>query len=459
MNTSGLILDIDDDNGELLKVAYPQAADLEALPENIKVATVLSARDRESLPDDVFALVLREGTSTLRKYACVDAGNTELAMGYFIEHGHKLDKEAQQQTAENFKVACSWYDLPVPEAIEKTALLGAIGKGALNYAAKNPLSTAMKGMQLQSTVSGVKQKAQQNLAAIRAGEQHMGGTAGGLHAMAVQKFAEATGTSDMPTSGPNVGKLPEPKKKMASIIRDTQKVEYVSSTKVAQQCALPSQQKYPLDSYVHVKQASEYFDKHSAAFAPEERREYCVNLVKRASELGIPVSSTIVQYGSDERAGIEAWEQAKTARARMLHPEDQADCLRLLDKVAEQRELVSPDQFAGLLGEFDKVAGLTVHYDREVPDPYLSSFEKVAEDSPEEIALFKEMIDNTYITGPMLKEFSMASLIQVRNIFGDDVAKEFRKSPVSTFKSLPIENRKQIAVMVNDNAPGVDWRI
>src|ERR1700727_1522887 len=119
-STSGLILDVYDDfSGETLRSLYPTPADI---PDVVKTASPIQGALREQLPHDVFALVLVNNGEKLRKYACVDPGNTELSVQYFLKTAHKLPLEAQKTAAANLKTACEWYDMPVPEQLEKVAL-------------------------------------------------------------------------------------------------------------------------------------------------------------------------------------------------------------------------------------------------------------------------------------------------------------------------------------------------
>ena len=94
---SGLILDAHDDaQGSVMKNLYPT---LEDIPDLVKTAAPLSAEQRDALPDDAFALVLHNGDTSLRKYACIDAGNTALNIGYFLSTYHKLPVEAVKVAA------------------------------------------------------------------------------------------------------------------------------------------------------------------------------------------------------------------------------------------------------------------------------------------------------------------------------------------------------------------------
>jgi hypothetical protein len=136
---SGLVLDPTDDyNGAVLRSIFPTR---ESVPELIKSASseFLDAGRRAQLPDDLFALVLRHGDVSLRKYACVDAGHTALSVEYFLKTGHKLPEEAQKVAAKNLCTACSWYDIEPPEELQKIALglvraaqLGLVGPMAVS---------------------------------------------------------------------------------------------------------------------------------------------------------------------------------------------------------------------------------------------------------------------------------------------------------------------------------------
>ena len=163
---SGLLLDhYDDIGGACIPSIFPSK---DTLPELVKQASYLSQMEREALPDDLFALVLQDGDVTLRKYACIDAGNTILSIGYFLENGHKLPEDAQKVAAENLKIACGWYDLQAPEELDKVAFgaflgkglsaLGKAGLGTAKWVAEKPLQRglplAMAGM---ATVAAGKQ--------------------------------------------------------------------------------------------------------------------------------------------------------------------------------------------------------------------------------------------------------------------------------------------------------------
>lgn len=127
---SGLVLDLyDDHDGAELRSLFPLQ---EEVPEIVKEAHLLSPEEHTKLPDDVFALVMLDEGRVFRKYACVDEGNTAMAVGYFLRNGHKITAEAQKVAAQNLVTACGWYDIEPPEKLEKLALgIGSALMGAL----------------------------------------------------------------------------------------------------------------------------------------------------------------------------------------------------------------------------------------------------------------------------------------------------------------------------------------
>lgn len=141
---SGLVLDATDDyDGVVLRSIFPTS---ESVPALVKSAcsSYLEKEKRAELPDDLFALVLRDGDVMLRKYACVDAGHTALNVEYFLKTAYKLPVEAQKVAAGNLCTACGWYDIEPPEELQKIALglsralqLGMVGPMAVGQASKD----------------------------------------------------------------------------------------------------------------------------------------------------------------------------------------------------------------------------------------------------------------------------------------------------------------------------------
>jgi hypothetical protein len=482
MQTSGLILDVYDDvGGAQLKSFFPTAQDIPGL---VKSAHVLDSNGLGRLPDDVFALVLVNGEEKLRKYACIDEGNTALSVVYFLKNAHKLPAEARQRTAENLKVASGWYGLDVPEELQKEAI------------------GVMTALNVAQTVPGAYHQTKSNLAKVRAGERE-GGAEGALHAASKLassnasllkiamglKVADVTGTHLMqlskddkvmgsssptqtikktsstgrlvtghrgesgidpevgaPVSGESPKAAPQHMNPVVEVTNKEPKKQEVE--KKASRFALPSYEKYPLDNYGQVKQAAAYFEEYGRRFSPVDRHEFCLNLTKRASELLIPVSDTVRKYGSEKYASAAEFEAAIDSRRQLLS--DPSD-VNLLDKVASIAPTIAPESFAPVLGAFDESVGLHHYYDSHVMDPYYSTFgfQKVAEESDE----WSDVVGNYQITAKELKTFALAQWMRLQKQFGLEFAEEFRKDPIAIYKSLPVDQKKLIIRLATENAP------
>jgi hypothetical protein len=108
----------DDPTGSVLK---GRLTSIDAVPDFIKTAERLDATELNKLPDDVFALVAFDGGRKMRKFACVDKGNTALSVIYFMENRDRLPVEAQKTAAANLITACGWYGMAPPAELEKAA--------------------------------------------------------------------------------------------------------------------------------------------------------------------------------------------------------------------------------------------------------------------------------------------------------------------------------------------------
>lgn len=493
MQTSGLVLDVyDDSEGEVLRAFCPTFDDV---PSTMKHAHALSAAERDRLPDEAFALILVNGGEKLRKYACVDQGNTELSRLYFLANGHKLPEEAQKVAAAYLMEACATFQIAIPEEMHKVAMLGAL------MAAPYALDAAKKA---QGNLRVVNQLSPRGVGGVVTPKQMAEGS----------KTAEVTGTSDMPLSAPGGAAVPktsirktaekdvepdfvrailgeQPKsfpqtRAVSRVVDVTNKTPpQVIVEKRATRYAIPSQERYPLDSYAQVKAASAYFDEYGKRLSPEDRREYCANLVPRADALEIKVSAVVRRYGSHEIASDEEVKVAFDARRRALGDQpDELAILAKIEKVARQRtwkdaetglaavhEGAVPATFwktamanlgsdavhppwsvVAALGEFDKAANLDHLYDAEIPDPYLSLYgEKTAKDGA---AGWSEIIGNDMVTSEELAQLALRGHSTVTHTFSDEFCKEFQKDPVGIFKSLPVTQKKILMRMANQAQPG-----
>lgn len=487
MQNSGLILDSYDDlNGDVLRQIYPSMSEV---PGHVKTAQRLTSDDLDSLPDSVFALVLTQGDTTLRKFACIDPGATELNVRYLLKTACKLPKEAAKLAASNLLVACGWYDIDPPEELRKMAFIGPL------------LSVATKALPVIGKVmTGI-----EGVGAAGKAAKGLADTGSMIKSLSAStKTADVTGTSTMPMSDSvktpaakkavidktgSIGRIVSPRReadthypKTNYDVADAKTVALARSEQVegqppgrqyrgnvmfpnievsgkdgpevpvyekkAQKTALNG--RYPLDDFVQIKRAAAYFDEYGVRLSPEERHTYCVSMVKVAASVGIEVSDEARKYGSESYAPAEEIKLAMDVRKQALRDERHAV---MLDALLEKRAALSPDLFCATLAQFDQMTGLHHYYGQYVPDPYWSTFGET------KTAEFEEVIGNEVVTEKQIKQLmdpgdGSGSAIQlVTKTFGPDFAKEFRNDPIGIFKSLPRDQKLFLMRLANDNAP------
>lgn len=395
----------DDPSGSVLKSAVSSHSEL---PDFIKTAERLSPERMDELPDDVFALVMFEGGNKMRKFACVDKGNTALSVMYFLANRDLLPKEAQKTAAVNLITACrDWYGLQTPRELEKVALIGA----------------AMGALTLGMGVNEGHNKFKQRQAALNAG----------VPGSQVMKIGDLTGSNPMP-----IGAV-EPEKKASlnpyvdvSGLRPPIHVERES----AQRYCLNSngQSRYPIDSMEQVKQASAYFMAYRSDLEPHERHQYCANLSARAQELGVPVPPLVEKYGSATLA--PDFRVAVYSRQRLFREGTSEH--GLLEEMSKQASAYKPEVLAVALERFDKEHGLDLMWGDTIPDPYTSTFGKIAEQQ------WSFIDGNDYINEDRLRQCAKHCKEQIEELFGEDMADEFGKNPRQIFDSLPLDSKRII---------------
>lgn len=421
MHLSGLVLDVyDDQSGEVLKSIYPSQ---ESIPDLVKTAHALTSEEMGLLHDEVFALVLSSEGTCLRKYACIDPGNTALSVEYFLANKDKLPIEAQKVAAQNLAIACDWYSVEVPDALLKIAGVG------------RALTLGMNASSIAGTASKTKSGLSQAL------------HSGGVIDPSLMKQSECAHTMSA-QEDTNYKTKP---KTVAAKVASRRMSPHVDVTnddpgpspwvKRASVTALGGS--YPLDTIDQVKTANAWFVGFGSRLPPEARREFCCNLVKQAQRFGVELSSDAAKYGSSTYAPSSDIEFALDTRKQLVSEQGR----ELLSKLSAKRPTLDPEVFAYALSEFDKTAGLHYHYDRDVLDPFYSTF------GVEKVAGFSEVIGSDYVNEDMLREAAISQFAFIKMRFGEDLAVEFQKDPIGIFKSLPREQKKVFARLSADTQP------
>lgn len=454
---SGLVLDLyDDETGAVLRTLYPKKDDL---PEVFKTAALVPREDLDTLPDDLFALVLRQEGATLRKYACVSPESTALNIGYFLLTHEKLPAEAVKVAATNLTTACSWYDIEPPEELRKlsTGDVPSIGRqrvwkeldGATYHS-----SGQSWGLEKDAEVIGTADmplQASKGQVASKAAPLSVAKTAAETDAILEQAFVR--------------GESPEalPQMKMPKVMQphvDVAGKEPCASVqeKKAQYFALPHLRRYPLDTYEQVKAASLYFDQYYKMMPPDDRHTYAVHLLQRTTPLDIEVSKEAAWYGQTGYAPDAHIDICVEQRLFLLAPHldgfneqtkvASKHCIGLYQELATQRPLYSPALFARTLMEIDKIAGLEEFYDRDIYDPFFATFGKKAEADETKDTL---VLGNEYMRAQDLKAFAVKGVGTLQKTFGEEFVEEFQKDPAGIFESLPIDQKLMVMRMVNQS--------
>jgi hypothetical protein len=395
----------DDPSANVLKGKLP---DLKAVPEFIKTAERLSLEEMDKLPDDVFALVTWDGTEKMRKFACVDQGNTALSVIYFLQNRDLLPDEAQKTAAANLLTACGWYDMAAPAELEKVALLGA----------------AMGALTMGSALAEGRGKLKRQKRLMKSG----------VPASQVVKTDELTGSSPMPRGS-------DPEKRASAVLHPHVDITgLMAPLKIVEDeaehyCLVKEgAARYPIDTISQVEQAISYFEEHGTKFDPFDRHLYCTKLASRASDLGLVPPEVVERYGSTKMA--QDFHVGVFTRQRMFREGTSEHSL--LDEMQKTASVYKPEVMAAALEQFDRTHGLDRLWDSQIPDPYFTFF------GPEKLAEWSYSDGNDTITAERLKRCAEQDKVAISRLFDDDLAKEFSKNPQQIFDSLPRDSKRII---------------
>lgn len=389
MKTAGLVLDFYDDfTGDILKSVCPTA---DALPEAIKTAHILSPEERDVLRDDAFALILHDNGKQLRKFACVDEGNTVLSTIYFMENLHKLPEPAIKTAAARLAAFNEEFGLPVPDQVKLAAVTGMARKRNSDM---TPAVVGDEADWAQRT----------NLLSVRGGADS-GRVIPTANQMKTAAVVDVSGLEAAP----------------------------VVMQKKIKQAAVGN--RYALDSFSDVEDAIRYFDESWTAMRPEDRHEFAVKTAARAEELGLEIPVLMQRYGSTDYAPDV---EAHLANRRAVAPQFSD----VWDDLQEKRAMLEPEVFAGLLKEADELFGLNFDWGGAVADPYYATFG--GKNETEKLAWAYEDADGTKLTLEQLKAIPSS---EIEKNFAPDFAQAFAHDPAMIFDSMPADTKQVLARM------------
>ena len=215
---------------------------------------------------------------------------------------------------------------------------------------------------------------------------------------------------------------------------NTEKTAALAIERPVQRKAVPSQDKYPLDSYRDTMKAAEYFSEYAERLAPSVRREFAQNLTPRAEELGIPLSKEAQLYSSDQYAPkSHVAHQMQLRIDKLASAPDKALYGKLFEKMAS----LTPGVAAESLMLLDQQTGLDDHWDGSLMDPYASVLQtKTAQEN----YMFHDNI--APISGEDLHNLVNTAQSLIEKAFDKDFYKTFRGDPIGVFKSLPLPEKR-----------------
>jgi hypothetical protein len=446
MQTAGVALDFYDDAERVLfRELFPA---IEAVPDLVKQAHVLTEEEIDALRPEAFAVVLVNDGVELKKFACVDPGNTFLSAAYFQKVAQLLPQEVQEVAGKNIALAVEEFGLA--EELQKRGLDGMsrwrdpkkkkTPSEEADWKMRTNIETMTGGTasEISSPTSGeVKQGAVEADSALGSGTDDTRNIMPGYpstrpalqsHDKVVDPAAPFTGTagaSSVNYRHVNVTHL-KPKK-------------IVEKEKKAAHYALG--EKYPLDSMRQVLQAIDYFETYKESFSPRERHEYAVKTASRVDELCLEMTPSLERYGSTEYApDVNAHLLVRLANC----PENVRP---IYEQMQEKLASLEPEEMATLLEATDKLAGF-YQYNSAIPDPYFTVFGGWAE--KEKKAHWSWMGPaGEYISAKELKILANNGRPTVHRIFSSDLANAFCLNPIGTFEKLPLEQKKIMVHMAS----------
>lgn len=200
--------------------------------------------------------------------------------------------------------------------------------------------------------------------------------------------------------------------------------------------------KYPIETAEQVKTASAFVRDHITRFDPVDRAAAAYRLEKRASQLGVCIEdSWVANYSRffDAEAGYSpefGTAMAMRKEACIGRPVTVGDhsvpASEIVDALEKAAASIAPQDMAGMIYEFDKVAGLDLDYDTKIADPLFTVVGCVADPYYNQIKIagLPENIFKSRLSNP-------ATMEKVASIIGEHNAEKIKVDPAGFFQDNP----------------------
>jgi hypothetical protein len=201
--------------------------------------------------------------------------------------------------------------------------------------------------------------------------------------------------------------------------------------------------RYPLDNAESVKTALSYFELNQGQFIPRQRREYAVKVASVARKHGMKLNDSISTYAG------EGYSPSLTGHLRIRADYISEDAMPELNKLAASRAHLAPEDFAEQLNVFDRSHGLNEYWDRNLLDPWRSTFSPLEKIAKGAIETHTFQIGNDVVTEQDLMNLKKVNSALISS-FGHEFAMKYNADPVTFFSALPLPQKKVVAAMARD---------
>ena len=211
--------------------------------------------------------------------------------------------------------------------------------------------------------------------------------------------------------------------------------------------ALPSKQKYPIETVEQLKTAALYFDKYLNHFHPAERAALAETMEKRASELKTFLNNDWI-YNYSRRSGSYSpdfelhmnMRKEACAGKKIKVGEKEIEASDLLVKVAAKKDVLTAREMVNLVYDFDKKAGLESHYDQRIRDPFFTVYGSSTNPKYD----LKKVASGLYSKDLEEAATKESFLDKLAVSFGQDFADNFKQDPENIFASMALPEKELI---------------
>ena len=187
------------------------------------------------------------------------------------------------------------------------------------------------------------------------------------------------------------------------------------------------ERKYPLCNRLLIKTAEDFFEENFDRFSPKFRKEFAEKIMLNAGRIGHNIKlASIREYGATTHSSD--LELDLNLRKNLIHDKKE---IEVLNKLALVARTVNPYKFAKGLEAFDKSAGIDKYWDKNIADPYKTTFgiTKTAE--------VKFKVGNKQVTESQLYKLADSVLDGLESQLGQEAIQGLKDEPLSVFPSLP----------------------